>query len=208
MPLTAGCPSQQAARGGPLPWDRHKEGYPRERAGGPGKEAKPQILCPPSLSDASKPTLAGFPNCALNTKPHGARLFTARNAWRGLQKDYLRKKCSQFVLTPLLVSDCRQQPKAENYKLAASSPSCKACSPSPLRPAFEQSQLHACRSLGGRLGRGRQGAVLHSSFWGRDPVKGEGIGRKTNQKKKVRAFPCLSNLFIARISDFSGGSRH
>ena len=110
---------------------------------------KPQVLCPPSLSDTSKPTLAGFPNCALDTKPHGAGLFTARSAWRGLQKDYLRKKCSQFVLTPLLVSDCRQQPKAENYKLAASSPGCKACSPSPLRPAFEQSQLRACRSLGG-----------------------------------------------------------
>lgn len=130
-----GCSSQQAARGGPLPWDRDT----RERAGGPGEEAKPQVLCPSSLSDTSKPTLAGFPSCALNTKPHGAGLFTARSAWRGLQKDYLRKKWAQFVLTPLLVSDCCQQPKAENYKLAASSPGCKACSPNPLRLAFEQS---------------------------------------------------------------------
>lgn len=189
-------------------------GGPQERAGGPGEAAKPQVLCPPSLSDASKPTLAGFPNCALNTKPQGAGLFTACSAWRGLQKDYLRKKWSQFVLIPLLISDCRQQPKAENYKLAASSPSCKACSPSPLQPAFEQSHQvfqappAPVGAWGGRLGLWSQGAVLHSSFWGRHPVRREGIGRKTNQKKKVRAFPCLSNLFIARISDFSGGSRH
>lgn len=33
-------------------------------------------------------------------------------------------------------------------------------------------------------------------------------GRKTNQKKEARAFPCLSDLFITRISDFSIGSRH
>lgn len=33
-------------------------------------------------------------------------------------------------------------------------------------------------------------------------------GRKTNHKKEASAFPCLSDLFITRISDFSRGSRH
>ena len=88
--LRRGRSSQQATCGGPLALGQTGAGgSTQKRAGG---EAKPQVLFPPSPSDATRPTLRGFLNCALNTKPHGAGLCTACVALRRLQKDYLRKK--------------------------------------------------------------------------------------------------------------------
>lgn len=173
---------KSAPRGGVLLTAGRREDHSpgtetQERAGGPAEEAKPQSSAlPASLTPQNPPWLA-FPAVHSTQKPHGAGLFTARSAWRGLQKDYLRKKWAQFVLTPLLVSDCCQQPKAGEHKLAASSPGCKACSPTPFdlplsqaMPVFQAPpRLQEPR---GRLGLWSQGAVLHSSFWGRDPVRG------------------------------------
>lgn len=147
--LGEGAPQQATCRGPLALGQTGMGGSAQERAGG---EAKPQVLCPPSPSDATRPPLPGFLNCALNTKPHGAGLCTACVALRGLQKDYLRKKWAQFVLTPRLVSDCHQQPKAENPALPVSwQPATQAARPVPPTPfdlplskAFKCSKPRPC----------------------------------------------------------------
>lgn len=95
-----GTPPQQATCGDTLTLGRDKDrtgrGAPGEgwcaRRGQP-REAKPPVLCPPSPSDASRPTLRGFLNRALNTKI----------PWciERLQNDCLGKKWSQSVQTLL-----------------------------------------------------------------------------------------------------------
>lgn len=168
------------------PWDRQAwEGVPRRELVGKQNPKSSALTAPLMPHD---PPLPGFLNCALNTKPHGAGLCTACVALRGLQKDYLRKKWAQFVLTPLLVSDCHQQPKAENPALPISwRPATQAARPVPPTPfdlplskAFKCSKPRPClQEPGVRIlesgCRAGESTVLHSSFWGRHPVIGEGF---------------------------------
>lgn len=112
------------------------------------EEANPKSSALPASLTLLKTHLGWLPAVHSTQNSHGAGLFTARSAWRGLQKDYLRKKWAQFVLTPLLFLTAAQQPKAENWQAGSQLPRLGRPAPNPfdlpLSKAIECSSLRPC----------------------------------------------------------------